>query len=203
MASRESGGLTEDLKEQWKARYPNWADDGSESLLIPNFPAYTATDFRSVFTLPDGSDSFARPAPEVLDELFQGETCQRVTYGGLRTYQVNLLNNIAAYTPLADERNPAVESWVERAPLTINEDEWYRVFRRDRWLNFDEPIKGWPGKTWSVDDDEVWDRLRPIIELANRYLKRALKHEWYVGFYVSVLVLGHIGTHPKLTPGNL
>ncbi|KAI1322234.1 hypothetical protein F5Y16DRAFT_416235 [Xylariaceae sp. FL0255] len=58
----------------------------------------------------------------------------------------------------------------ELESLKVDETKWFTFLRRERWYN---------SKTHRVDDDDVWNAVRPSLELVDRVLKAAIleQHE--------------------------
>ncbi|KAI1119898.1 hypothetical protein F5Y10DRAFT_290766 [Nemania abortiva] len=60
-----------------------------------------------------------------------------------------------------------------RERIKVDETKWFSFWCRERWFDwidvtpdFTQPA----GKTWSVDDPQLWDLLSVILELAQRFL---------------------------------
>ncbi|KAI8944783.1 hypothetical protein F4801DRAFT_570554 [Xylaria longipes] len=67
----------------------------------------------------------------------------------------------------------------ERERIKVDEKSWLPFLRKDRWfdwINFSlsDNKQPRPRRTWSVDDEEVWEALSVSLELANRILQALL-----------------------------
>lgn len=121
-----------------------------------------------------------RPSNRELDWLFLTERLQTQRLcNGMRSWETMFLGNPDAYTPETDIRGEPFQAWLDRTTIDVDESTWFSLFRRERWTDFEGMIPGSLGRKWHcASDDDIWDRLRPVLELANRYLFRALESEW-------------------------
>ncbi|KAI0444518.1 hypothetical protein F4803DRAFT_572992 [Xylaria telfairii] len=54
--------------------------------------------------------------------------------------------------------------------ITVDENNWFPFFRRDRWYDLHGQKQVPSGKTWSIDQPKLWAKLRVSVELADRKL---------------------------------
>ncbi|KAI1085496.1 hypothetical protein F5B20DRAFT_518600, partial [Whalleya microplaca] len=79
--------------------------------------------------------------------------------------------------------------------FTVNEDNWFPCFKKNHWYDMrtdarsalQNPIPGIaepPEVYWSVDNEAIWNCMRPGIELANRILGQLMfdQSEWLDAF---------------------
>lgn len=74
--------------------------------------------------------------------------------------------------------------------MNIDEANWLPIFAKKRWYNLNAPLAdGWRGTldsrfaenaTFSVDDPVFWEKLSPVIELADRLMRATIYHPLYV-----------------------
>ncbi|KAL0944769.1 cytochrome b5-like heme steroid binding domain-containing protein [Colletotrichum truncatum] len=143
----------------------------------PKFPPMneSGTDF------PESQSPVPCPNPADLDELFSEEHGQLLSLSGLRTSESLLLQELDAYAPKNADGTTQIP-WSQRDFVDIDESIWFKVFRREKWTNYDLAIPGFSENKFDVDDEFFWGRLRRSIELANRMLGEALRHTWLASF---------------------
>ncbi|KAI0472242.1 hypothetical protein F4859DRAFT_515090 [Xylaria cf. heliscus] len=95
---------------------------------------------------------------------------QSLNFVGLRTGPPRIATN--------EERD---YSTYLRERIKVDESKWLPFLRKDRWYDWIQvaPPFDKPGRTWTVDDPEIWDYLKVILELVNRILLALIedKHE--------------------------
>ncbi|KAI3319537.1 hypothetical protein HD806DRAFT_539231 [Xylariaceae sp. AK1471] len=92
----------------------------------------------------------------------------------------SLTNTIQRLTGMEyNTRDEVLFALYESQRIKVNEDEWLRFFRKDRWWNLAGSHPN-PGLQWSVDDPRVWTELSICLELANRILMALIndQHDW-------------------------
>lgn len=154
-----------------------WArgpDGVVHSCLAPIMPEL---DPKYYYDLDPTADTVMPMPSEVdLDRLFHSERVQQQSLGGPKTRQLGVLNTNTFMSPSGHTyENDSMAA----TAFTVNEDNWLPCFQRPRWYNlFDIPKPNTPAylpltvrNGTHVDNDRVWDDLRPSVELANRILQ--------------------------------
>ncbi|KAJ8132591.1 hypothetical protein O1611_g1032 [Lasiodiplodia mahajangana] len=80
------------------------------------------------------------------------------------------LRRSAGAMGLNDEKNFTV---YHHERIQVDETNWLTFWRKRRWFDWIEvspPYTAPAGRTWSVDDPEIWGMLSVVIELANRIM---------------------------------
>ncbi|KAI1323281.1 hypothetical protein F5Y16DRAFT_403585 [Xylariaceae sp. FL0255] len=166
----------------------------AHSGLAPEFPSlhpkYNADEPQ------DASVPIAIPDGEDLDWLFTTETYQDATFWGMKTWQATILNKFVNFGPrfgtidaghsldqpqgLAGQLSTSNEGEFfehevevglrifELESIKVDETKWFRFFQKHHWYNTAQ---------YSIDDDLIWNLLRPCIELADRMLKAAVNDQ--------------------------
>ncbi|KAJ2985820.1 hypothetical protein NUW58_g5331 [Xylaria curta] len=70
----------------------------------------------------------------------------------------------------------------QRERIKVDESRWLPFLRRQRWFDWIQaqmPYKVKSGRTWSVDDPDVWENMGVVLELTNRIFEALIndKHE--------------------------
>ncbi|KAI0436813.1 hypothetical protein F4803DRAFT_540977 [Xylaria telfairii] len=66
--------------------------------------------------------------------------------------------------------------------IKVDETKWLPFLRKGRWFDWIQVSEGFEqpaGRTWTVDDEKIWEVLSVILELVNRMLEALIedKHE--------------------------
>jgi hypothetical protein len=106
--------------------------------------------------------------------------------------------NLGAPLPRSFLQFPGARAWLtaggtneerdfmvyQRERIKVDETRWLPFLRKDRWFDWIQVSpssvkRSQPGRTWSVDDPNVWEILKVSIELANRMLEALIedKHD--------------------------
>ncbi|KAI1422317.1 ceramidase-domain-containing protein [Xylaria sp. FL1777] len=85
-----------------------------------------------------------------------------VPFAGFRAWPGNLESNEEAHLRI-----------YQRERINVDEKKWFPFLRKDRWFDwihvtpeYDRP----PGRTWSVDDPNIWENLSVSLELLQTML---------------------------------
>ncbi|KAF7544857.1 hypothetical protein G7046_g9696 [Stylonectria norvegica] len=139
------------------------------------------------------NDYAAKPnlKPSEYDDLFLTERLQISRFKGLRTREAQLFSQLDSYQPLKDAKTWS-ENLFEGRQIRVDETNHLNLFRKNRWLLLDRPIRhtiekinGKPiaSRTgWNVHYKPLWDELSVCIELADRILKHSFKGPWMQTF---------------------
>ncbi|KAK0610636.1 hypothetical protein B0T17DRAFT_120256 [Bombardia bombarda] len=99
------------------------------------------------------------------DWLLRAERFQINQICGIKTWQI-----------------PAMHVRVAEDPtVVVDENSWHPVFQPRHWLDLDFPLGDTldPGRTWSLDDEDLWAELRQVIEMANRIFTMLRQTRWF------------------------
>lgn len=142
--------------------------------------------------------SIPKPSGQQLDQLFFTEHWQQSIFYGVRTWELPSLNQgiigtsywqEVLMTDLSIMPLPSISVTVQEFPdidlVNVDESKWNKAFARGRWYDLRDVIlekdaNGHPSitRSWSVDDNGVWDQLRTVIEMANRILRQVIYGDW-------------------------
>ncbi|KAI0487483.1 hypothetical protein F4859DRAFT_525601 [Xylaria cf. heliscus] len=78
----------------------------------------------------------------------------------------------ARHEELAD-----IDKLLDDDMIIVNEDGWFPFLRRDRWYDLYGQARVPSGKTWSIDQPKLWDKIRVSVELVDRMLKALIDDE--------------------------
>ncbi|KAM0326666.1 hypothetical protein ACHAQA_006536 [Verticillium albo-atrum] len=159
---------------------PVWADRdlkaGVDEWIRPMLPSISMNERHQDIIEPFQPGFY--PDGAQLDQLFTGEKLQLQTWGGLKSWESQLFGDIDAYVPEDVNTSADAEPWYQARAITVDESTWLDCFQRSRWMNFDKEIQGWRGKFWHMSDDDVWNQMRPVIEVSNRMLLTSIEGPW-------------------------
>ncbi|KAI1331390.1 hypothetical protein F5Y16DRAFT_395273 [Xylariaceae sp. FL0255] len=78
-----------------------------------------------------------------------------------------------------EEKEAAALAVYKLEGLQIDESKWLPFLRKDRWFDwYQKPPSNSDeveGKTWSVDDPDIWNAIKTSIELLNRMLEALIE----------------------------
>ncbi|KAI0513341.1 hypothetical protein F5B22DRAFT_647892 [Xylaria bambusicola] len=168
------------------------------SLLRPHYPSiedpkYYDQDLKQIVNLGIWN-------PTEVDTVLWSEKIQRRTFWGSRTWQLAALNRYLKFhagppfVPVPSGHKPPVDKLAagvaglkissylrldpvavhDRRKIKIEEREWLSFLHKDRWFDWIQTSPGKrkrPIKTWSVDEEDIWLALRPVLELTNRFFQ--------------------------------
>ncbi|KAI1423517.1 hypothetical protein F5Y12DRAFT_798360 [Xylaria sp. FL1777] len=140
-------------------------------------------------------NEFVKSASDTeIDDILIAEEFQRTIFFGNPSWRIPPFNGdlswdeapsmSGGHRPGDDQRYPQLLQDYMAKRITVDESTWLPFFRKDRWYDFDQGFSntiveadGTTQKirTWSVDNDQVWNTLRFTIEIANRILKALLR----------------------------
>ena len=200
--------LTDRQSDDWGTRYglenqgPGPFVHTNRSWIAPSFPEFRRKAATNPRRFPNhfGAHEYLLkhgvppPLDSEVDRLFTSEEIQRQKFAGLRTWEATLLQDVRLY----QGGNELVGGCMISKRLVVKEVEWYPVFRKNRWIDYNVKLSesgielprknGGRDAIWSVDNPVVWEELRPCIELANRLLGQAVGGPWCVATYTLVYV---------------
>ncbi|KAI1330664.1 hypothetical protein F5Y16DRAFT_425029 [Xylariaceae sp. FL0255] len=183
----------------WAKRFPHVrqdamtyiAEDTNHSFLAPILNQ--SVDPKYYEQSPNGDTPAPGHSNQGYDRVFLHEEIQRDWLRGIRTWEAASLNTHAYFggsTGLIEgihrpgDNNTAevLQAAYEKDGLRVDESKWLPFLQKDRWYDWFEggdPALGSPARCWSVDNPEIWDVLKPSIELANRILQTLIdeRHE--------------------------
>ncbi|KAI0157365.1 hypothetical protein GGR57DRAFT_500985 [Xylariaceae sp. FL1272] len=96
-------------------------------------------------------------------------------------------------------KNPTWDEVLQRIydvdTVKVDEAKWLSFFKKDRWYDLEGPSASLGGRSWSIDDPEVWNVLKRPMELANRILLALIedKHE-----FLETMLYGLQGLWPTI-----
>ncbi|KAI0023203.1 hypothetical protein F4780DRAFT_776985 [Xylariomycetidae sp. FL0641] len=172
---------------KWQTRITNDLFPGQKGIrsgLAP-FDPFEGPSFHPKFYL-DIPGKFRQPSQdprlkglqEVAEEFFNDGHQQAAK--GFPTWQLTTMNSLLNFTgsqqPISGghrSRDGAKGLADIEGVLEVDESKWYPFFRKSRWLDYkaDLPAPINERDDYSVDDAQLWDKLRLSIELADRILK--------------------------------
>ncbi|KAI8954627.1 hypothetical protein F4801DRAFT_604801 [Xylaria longipes] len=150
------------------------------------------------------ADEFTIPtSDEEIDKILIAEEYQRSSFFGNPSWCIPPLHSVLSWDgnlgilgghrPGDDQRYDELLQDYMKYRIEVDESTWLPFFRKDRWYNsvqeFEDTIVDadgttWQTRTWSVDDDRVWNVVRFSIEIANRILKTLIRdnNRWLGAF---------------------
>ncbi|TGJ87549.1 hypothetical protein E0Z10_g1206 [Xylaria hypoxylon] len=165
-------------------------------------------------------DEFAAPVRnEEIDGILAAEEYQRILFFGNPTWRIPPLNSVlswdgspstlgSGHLPGDDERYPQLLQEYMEQRIEVDESTWFPFFRKNRWYDFDQSYSDtileadgstWQTRTWTVDDERVWNVLRFSTEIANRILMTLIRdnNRWLGTFlYGRVQLWYELHAHP-------
>ncbi|SPO01501.1 uncharacterized protein DNG_04174 [Cephalotrichum gorgonifer] len=190
--------LADRPRSSWGLRYgleskgPGVFVNTDKSWISPSFPSFGPRAATNPRYFPNNlisepsllEDGVPAPVGTEADHLFTSERIQQQRFAGLRTWEASLLQDVKSY----ESANELAQGTMISNRLVVREDEWYPVFKKSRWIDYNFNIKdsgitlprkiGGRDAIWSVNNHAVWRELRSSIELANRILRLAVRGPW-------------------------
>ncbi|KAI0007647.1 hypothetical protein F4779DRAFT_590813 [Xylariaceae sp. FL0662B] len=174
-------------------------DGYQHSALAPQIPSQDPKYYADNAPLTFWGDLPGKPSLEELDRLFFSERLQsHYFFRGLLTWQIGALNDTleipGQIPPIPSGHKPADDATTREAQkqfysrlAPVEEDTWFRTFRRDRWLGWPEKTGGiigvdgdtdGPDGDWNARENNViWGHLRHSIGIADRVLKALMDED--------------------------
>ncbi|KAI1320571.1 hypothetical protein F5Y16DRAFT_417400 [Xylariaceae sp. FL0255] len=173
---------------------------------------------------PPGNSPVPRPPFPELDRLFHYERFQKSLLGGITSWQTPTFHKYVYFSDrldvidaghrrgqlrlqqgqinaipsdlsdpaivAADEEkdNHLIRTIFDSESIKVDEDQWLPFFKRDRW---------WNTPDYSMDDDRIWDALKPGLELASRIIKAAIEDQHEA---LRTMLYGRIDYWKKFAP---
>ncbi|KAI0024029.1 hypothetical protein F4780DRAFT_798285 [Xylariomycetidae sp. FL0641] len=74
--------------------------------------------------------------------------------------------------------------------FTIDEDSWYPVFKKSHWFDYKHrpypSLEGFQTETFSVDNPQQWDAIKPSLEILHELMHGIMMHrEWALGHQIG------------------